>query len=120
IFTFIPSTTGAVQIKSVPYARCITDSKDSGLSFPLGKCFGIVQTGHPFAGVFNTRFQLQRFVINHSDYRRIGDRADIRQSVMQQYQACAIREILRVPLREQDAMFDFAIRSIQRAQATVQ
>ncbi|ECO4849921.1 TPA: toxin [Salmonella enterica] len=46
IFTFIPSTTGAVQIKSVPYARCITDSKDSGLSFPLGKC--IADAGKPY------------------------------------------------------------------------
>ncbi|HFW5421927.1 TPA: toxin [Salmonella enterica subsp. enterica serovar Wandsworth] len=38
IFSFIPSTTGAVQIKSVPYGTCVSDSKDSGLSFPLKKC----------------------------------------------------------------------------------
>ncbi|EAA8634481.1 toxin [Salmonella enterica subsp. enterica] len=46
IFSLIPSTTGAVQIKSVAYGQCITDSKNSGLSFPLGKC--IADAGKPY------------------------------------------------------------------------
>ncbi|EBP3056818.1 TPA: toxin [Salmonella enterica subsp. enterica serovar Reading] len=46
MFSFIPSTTGAVQIKSVPYGTCVSDSKDNGLTFPLGKC--IADPGKPY------------------------------------------------------------------------
>lgn len=43
IFTLITSTTGAVQIKSIPSGMCILDSSNSGLSFPLGKCINDIQ-----------------------------------------------------------------------------
>lgn len=38
LFSLIPSTTGAVQIKSVLSGLCFLDSKNSGLSFETGKC----------------------------------------------------------------------------------
>lgn len=53
LFTLIPSTTGAVQIKSVLSGLCFIDSKNSGLSFETGKCiadikktFEVVPQGH--------------------------------------------------------------------------
>lgn len=38
LFSFIPSTTGAVQIKILLSELCILDSVNSGLSFNVGKC----------------------------------------------------------------------------------
>ncbi|EPT7718410.1 toxin [Escherichia coli] len=38
LFSFIPSTTGAVQIKSVLSGSCLLDSRNSGLSFETGEC----------------------------------------------------------------------------------
>ncbi|EED1372246.1 toxin [Escherichia coli] len=38
LFSLIPSTTGAVQIKSVLSGLCFLDSKNSGLNFETGKC----------------------------------------------------------------------------------
>lgn len=38
LFSFIPSTTGAVQIKIIYSGFCLTDSLNGGLSFETGKC----------------------------------------------------------------------------------
>nr|AEM17343.1 CdtC [Providencia alcalifaciens] len=43
LFSFIPSTTGAVQIKSVLSERCFLDSKNSGLSFETGECIADIK-----------------------------------------------------------------------------
>ncbi|EBD0958123.1 toxin [Salmonella enterica] len=46
LFSFIPSTTGAVQIKIVFSGLCVLDSKNSGLSFETGNC--IADLKRPF------------------------------------------------------------------------
>ncbi|MNI54872.1 hypothetical protein D3C73_1097910 [compost metagenome] len=80
----------------------------------------VMQTGHPFTGVFDTGFQLQGFGIHHPNYRRVSHRANIEQAIMQQHLARTVRETFGITFREQYTIFHFTIGGIQGAQAAVQ
>ena len=79
-----------------------------------------MQAGHPFAGIFNPRFQLQRVGIDDPDLCRIGHRAHVERVIEQQDLPRAVRESLFVTLAEQQAFFDFAAGGINGANAAVQ